>query len=264
MIPKNIDEQSPPFSYVHSDSLYRLLVENGISLLLTTYEAGKILLVRAGENQKLSLLLRHFEQPMGVAIDDFRLAIGGLTQIWEFHNAPEIGTQLDGNEEYDACFVPRCSHVTGDIRIHEMTWVDYNLVFVNTRFSCLSTIDRRYSFLPIWKPSFISCISAEDRCHLNGMADETGKIRYVTSLGKTDQQKGWRASKVDGGIIIDVSSHEIVSNGLSMPHSPRIYQGCLWVLNSGRGELQKVDITTGKRETLVRLPGFLRGLDFFG
>jgi uncharacterized protein (TIGR03032 family) len=61
-----------------------------------------------------------------------------------------------------------------------------------------------------------------------------------------------------------VDSGEIVARGLSMPHSPRVYRGRLWVLNSGHGSLDTVDLSTGKTETVARLPGFTRGLDFHG
>jgi hypothetical protein len=38
-----------------------------------------------------------------------------------------------------------------------------------------------------------------------------------------------------------VTSGAIVASGLSMPHSPRLYDGKLWLLNSGIGELGVVD-----------------------
>lgn len=49
-----------------------------------------------------------------------------------------------------------------------------------------------------------------------------------------------------------------------MPHSPRWYQGKLWVLESGNGSLAHVDINTGKLETVGLVPGFTRGISFAG
>ena len=49
-----------------------------------------------------------------------------------------------------------------------------------------------------------------------------------------------------------------------MPHSPRWYDGQLWILESGQGRLITVDLTTGKPTTVAELPGFTRGLEFFG
>ncbi len=51
---------------------------------------------------------------------------------------------------------------------------------------------------------------------------------------------------------------------LAMPHSPRWYDGRLWVLNSGAGELLQVDPLSGRADVVCRLPGYLRGLCFRG
>ena len=76
--------------------------------------------------------------------------------------------------------------------------------------------------------------------------------------------RGWREDKATGGVLIDVASGEVIYRGLSMPHSPRLYGGRLWVLNSGRGELLAIDRATGKADVACRLPGYLRGLCFVG
>ena len=91
-----------------------------------------------------------------------------------------------------------------------------------------------------------------------------GKPHYVTALGETNTATGWRANKKDGGILIDVPRGEIIARNLSMPHSPRWHNGQLWVLESGKGTLSIVDLQTGKHEAIATLPGFTRGLDFYG
>ena len=64
--------------------------------------------------------------------------------------------------------------------------------------------------------------------------------------------------------MIDVPSGEFISRGLSMPHSPRWYQGQLWIAESGDGSLGTVDLATGRYEPVCKLPGFTRGIDFVG
>jgi hypothetical protein len=61
------------------------------------------------------------------------------------------------------------SHTTGDIDAHELA-IDGKdeIIFVNTKYSCLATLDVVHSFKPVWKPPFISNLAPEDRCHLNG------------------------------------------------------------------------------------------------
>ena len=63
---------------------------------------------------------------------------------------------------------------------------------------------------------------------------------------------------------MDVTTNEILIKGLSMPHSPRWYRDQLWVLESGEGTLAKVNVATRKVKPIIQLPGFTRGLDFFG
>jgi len=138
------------------------------------------------------------------------------------------------------------------------------LCFVNTRFSCLATHDPDHSFAPVWRPKFISQLTPDDRCHLNGLCVVDGKPKWVTALGETDTGGGWRENKKSGGILIDIDSNEIVARNLSMPHSPRWHAGRLWLLESGTGSLGTVDVNTGKYEPIVRLDGFTRGLEMIG
>ena len=87
---------------------------------------------------------------------------------------------------------------------------------------------------------------------------------FVTALGETNEENGWRADKASGGVVIDVESGETVLHGLSMPHSPRWHDDQLWLLESGKGSLAAADVETGEVETVAELPGFTRGLAFSG
>jgi uncharacterized protein (TIGR03032 family) len=192
------------------------------------------------------------------------MAIGTSSHIWELRNVPAVAPKLEPAGKHDACFLPRNIHVTGDIDIHEMAWGTEGLWFVNTRFSCLCTHDLNHSFVPRWRPPFVSAYAPEDRCHLNGLELVDGVPKYVTALGTTDTAGGWRANKARGGILMDVTTNEMLVEGLSMPHSPRWYQEQLWVLESGEGSLSRVDGNTGTVEMVAQLPGFTRGIDFYG
>lgn len=136
--------------------------------MISTYQVGRLLVVRANDG-KLSMLNRSFDQLMGMTVDARQMALGTRDQIWILRNAPDIAVQLDPPGKHDACYLPRVSYVTGDVRVHEMEFAGDDLWFVNTRFSCLATLDENYSFIPRWRPPFVSAIAAEDRCHLNGM-----------------------------------------------------------------------------------------------
>ncbi|BFM09649.1 TIGR03032 family protein [Halioxenophilus aromaticivorans] len=260
------DLGTQPLRSVFTSTLLDIFKQLNISLVVSTYQAGKVILVRHDQTTNaINTHFRNFAKPMGIAVKDNRLCIGGTNTVWEYRNLPAVAAKLEPSGKHDACYLPSSSHITGDIDVHEMAWSEDNqLWLVNTRFDCLCTIDTEHSFTPRWRPSFISALAPEDRCHLNGMALVNGKPKYVTALGKSDTAQGWRDGLAKGGVLIDIETNQTLLAGLSMPHSPRWHQDCLWLLESGKGALTKVDINSGASSAVANLSGFTRGLDFYG
>ncbi len=255
-------EAAPDFGSVYTENFPGVLKQLGISIAVSTYQAGKLILLRENEGE-LNTHFKIFTKPMGIASQQGRLCIGTQNEVREYHNVPAASDKLQPSNRHDAVYVPRRKHVTGNVDIHEMSFDDNGeLWFVNTRFSCLSTLDLYHSFTPRWHPPFISSFAPEDRCHLNGLAMRDGQPRYVTMLGQTDIKGGWRDNKKDGGLLMDIRDNRIITTGLSMPHSPRWHDGQLWVLESGQGSLCRVDEQTGAVSTIASMPGFTRGIDF--
>jgi uncharacterized protein (TIGR03032 family) len=256
-------EARPRLEITTSRQFPSWLRETGASLACTTYQSGKVFLIGSNlENRRLSVFERTLERPMGLAFDRGRLAIASMIQIITFVDAAEAERTIDG---YDAVLVPQIAHFTGDLDVHDLAFDrDGAIVFINTLFSCLASVSATHSFRPTWRPKFVTRLAAEDRCHLNGLAMEAGRPAYATAVSETDVADGWRDNRVHGGIVIDVASNEVVCRGLSMPHSPRLHEGRLWVLNSGTGELGVVDPKAGRFEPVAFCPGYLRGLTFLG
>ena len=244
-----------------SDGLWHWLAEQNISLALTTYQTNRLFLI--GRNQepgRLAVQERLFDKPMGLFWQDDTLTLGCRSQIWQLANRLPAG---QCHEDGDRLYVPRQSWITGDINAHDLA-IDKKgrLLFVNSDFSCLATLDPDYSFRPLWQPPFISKLLAEDRCHLNGLALQDGEATWMTACSQTDEPAGWRHHRYDGGVVLHLPSNDIAATGLSMPHSPRWHRNRLWLLNSGTGELGYLD---GDRFVPVAYgPGFLRGLAFYG
>lgn len=239
------------------------LKEHQVSLSFSTYQAGKLFFVGLAENQQLSVFERTFSRCMGIGLDpdSQTLWVANLYQIWRFENALKPSQKHQG---YDCVYVPQVGFTTGDVDAHDIAVDEKGPVFVNTLFSCLARPSEIYSFEPCWQPPFISKLAAEDRCHLNGLALKDRQPAYVTCVSQTDVNEGWREHRITGGVVIDVQSNEIVTGGLSMPHSPRWYQGRLWMLNSGQGEFGYVNLETGRFEAVAFCPGYLRGMSFHG
>ena len=249
--------------YEYSNNLAGILKGLNISLFFSTYQAGKLGVVTVKDNS-LNISFHNFQRAMGMAISPTQMAVGGQDWVYFLRNDSNLAPQIEPAGSYNACFLTRSGQYTGDISIHDLAWGNQELWIVNTRFSCLCTLSNKYNFLPQWRPNFVSAIAPEDRCHLNGVAMVNNLPKYVTVLGCTNTPGGWREHKASGGCILEVPSSKVITEGLSMPHSPRMHQNRLWVLNSGHGEIVTVDIASGKQQKIVSLPGYTRGLALMG
>lgn len=252
----------------HSENFPALLEQLRLSVFISTYQTGHLVVVSA-RNGRLTLSFHQFDRAMGIAMKAGTIAVCTRREVWFLRNAPDIAAKLQPAGQYDACFLARTAHFTDDIQAHEAAWVEDGkdggqFWVVNTLFSCLSALHPNYSFAPRWKPSFISVLRPEDRCHLNGVAVVNGQPRYVTALAETDTPAGWRAVKNNGGCLIEVPSGRVVSRGLSLPHSPRMEGGQIYFLNSGEGHLAMADAKTGQVTPVALVPGVLRGLAIHG
>lgn len=264
-----MNTQTPPandirsLTFSHSRQLVDWMWLETISFAFTSYQTGRLFLVGVDQENKLSMVQRIFSRAMGLHAGDQHLYVADLYQLWRFDNVLAAGETYQST--FDRLYMPRLGITTGDLDVHDIGIdADGIPIFVNSLYSCLATVSDKASFKPLWKPPFISKLAAEDRCHLNGLAMADGEPAYVTAVSKSDSVEGWRDHKHDGGILMDIATGEIVASGLSMPHSPRLHGGKLWLLNSGAGWLGVIDVKRGEFEPVTFCPGFLRGLDFHG
>jgi uncharacterized protein (TIGR03032 family) len=235
------------------------LTRNRCSLAFTSYQTGQLFLVGRLPNGQVSFHQQNYVRAMGVHATPARLYVGSLFQIWRLENV--LAPHERANENFDRLYVPRNAQTTGDVDVHELS-VDRagRVIFINTKYSCLATLSITHGFRPLWKPPFISRLAAEDRCHLNGLAMQDGLPAYVTAVSRSDMINGWRDRRHEGGVLIDVRDDRVVTDQLSMPHSPRAMPDGIYLLDSGRGMLARVDPQSGARTDIAFCPGFLRGL----
>ncbi|TXT25576.1 MAG: hypothetical protein FD138_2932, partial [Planctomycetota bacterium] len=140
------------------------LSEQNLSIGFTTYQAGKLILLGLQPDRRLAVFERTFNRCMGLCGDGQTLWMSALFQLWRFENALAPGETYNG---CDRLFVPKVGYTTGDLDIHDVAVeASGRVVFVNTKFGCLATLDERTSFKPLWRPSFLSKLAPEDRCHL--------------------------------------------------------------------------------------------------
>jgi len=254
-------QQPPKVDLTFSNGLAKWLAANDVSLAFTSYQTGRLYLVGHGPQGKLTVHEAHYPQAMGVAGDMNRLYLGTLHQVVRMENALQPG-QI-ANNVHDKVYVPRNTQTIGDVDIHELgIREDGKVNFINTKYSCIAEFSLFHSFKPVWKPTFVSRLAPEDRCHLNGMAMRDGVPRYVSAVCKSDVIDGWRDRRDNGGVIIDVESDKILAEGMSMPHSPRWHDDKVWACNSGSGDIGWIDTKKKTFNPEFFAPGFLRGLAF--
>ena len=251
-----------PFTCSYSPNFAELLLQLNTSLAISTYQAGKVVLISPKNAEELVQLPRTFHSPMGMALKDNKLAIATKSEVVVTVNNSELAKNYPkAPNTYDSLFLPTASYYTGQVDMHDLHYgANGRLFAVNTSFSCLSVIDENFSFTPIWKPKFITEFTSEDRCHLNGLAMQDGKPKYISALGTTNTRHGWRDNITSGGVIMDLESSEVVAQGLAMPHSPRMVNGKLYCLLSAGEKLVEINPADGKVTDVAHIPGFVRGM----
>lgn len=251
--------------YSVTPSFVALLEQLGCSLVITNYQSSTVMTFSSLGNGKPVQMFAPFRAAMGLAIDGDRLAVAAQTEVVVLSNIRKLAPSVPKFPGiFDGYLVPRVRYTVGECSLHDMVFAGRDILAVNTAYSCICRIDGFHSFVPVWQPPFISEIRPGDRCHLNGMALEDGEIRYATALGTTDTPRGWIEHKIDGGVLMEVPSGRVLSAGLCMPHSPRLIDGRLYLIEAGTGTLVEVDRVSGARRPIVTLPGFARGLAQYG
>ena len=240
----------PSFHYTHSPTLPKLLWQLGCTLVFSTYQAGKVIFIRATSPETIEQHALDFPRPMGLAVSDQRIAVATQEEVVVLTKTPAA----------EDTYVQEKAYSSGEVDTHDLAWGKDGLWAINTLLSSMALTDESSDFEAQWRPPFVSDMAPEDRCHLNSMAMVDGQPEYVTAFGKVDTFEGWRENKVSGGILMNVPSGEIVLEGLPMPHSPRVYDGKLYLLLSATGELVCAEPETGGYEVITQLPGFVRGM----
>lgn len=243
---------------IHGD-VVGILDELKLSLIVSA-SPSRIFCIGA-EDGKLTANVIPFQNPFGVSVVDGRLALSSRHTIVTFTNAAHMAASYPcAPGRYDGFFAPRTVFVTGNCRTHDLQVTENGPVFANTQFSCVSVCDGVHSFTPLWKPSFISELMPEDRCHLNGFAFSGGRPVIASFFAPCDSPAGYRQLPINSGQLVDMESGAVAVAGLTLPHSPRLFEDGLFVCNSGMGDVLKIDLANGKAEVVARLPGFTRGM----
>ena len=249
-------------SSTHTDNFPQILKGLNISLAVTSYQSHCMFLVRS-DGDVIDTKFLAFRRPMGLSVSKDQITLGTYSEVIKFARNDKAIESFPHKEKIDACFTPRATHTTGMINIHDIAYGDEGLWVVNSMFSCLATLESDSSFVPRWKPEFITELVPEDRCHLNGMCLKDGKPKYVTTFNRANVKGAWKRDQ-RAGTVMDVDTGEVLVDDLDMPHSPRFYRGHLYFCESGKGLIYRYNPVTKELLVIAELQGFTRGMDFYG
>jgi uncharacterized protein (TIGR03032 family) len=235
----------------------------GFTVLLGTRSLGDLHVVSVPNQGSVNFHVVKLPLCMGMAIQGNHLAVACAADIRMYHDLishPQITSPV-----YQRSYTPRSIHLTGDIDAHELAFSGQGDPWVvASKFSCIATTSPTHSFKAVWQPSFIDRLLPVDSCHLNGLCMENGELKYVTMFAETAEPNGWRNLPFNSGLVWSAPDQEALCTGLVQPHSPRLHNGELYVLNSGAGEFGRIDLATGKYDCIAFVGGYGRGLSFIG
>lgn len=207
--------------YDATPSFIALLERLGCSLIISSYQANVVMTFGSLGNGQPIQMFSAFPRAMGLALEGERVAIATRSEVVILKNIRRLAPTLPHAPGlFDGYLVPRTRYTTGQLALHDMELDGHNVVAVNTSYSCICRIDGIHNFVPLWKPSFVTGLRPDDRCHLNGMASDRRAIRYATALGVSDKPRGWHENRHSGGVLLEVPSGRMIADNLCMPHSP--------------------------------------------
>ncbi|PKR81415.1 TIGR03032 family protein [Brumimicrobium salinarum] len=239
----------------------KFLFDKKISLIISTYQAGRVMILGSLDGLNLHQVPIGFKKPMGLSLEGNKLAIATLDNIFFFSNKEKVVNTLHLNEkQFDTVYLQRAKYSTSTLDIHDIGFGKGLLWGVNTLFSCISVFDINHSFTPKWKPPFITELVPEDRCHMNSMIMNEGMPTYVSMLSMTNEKEGWRKDIMNSGAIMKVPTGEVLIQNLALPHSLIDDGDFIYFLESGRGTLNKVNKRTGISELVYNFQRFVRGI----
>ena len=250
---------------VHTANLPGLFEQLNISLVVSTYQAGKVILVR-NDGGTINTHFRSFAKPMGITADANRLTVGGTNTVWYYRNMPAVAPEARATGQTRR-LLPARGASTSPATSTSTSWpgtVTGNCGWSTPASGACARWTPTTASTPAGGPPFVSALAPEDRCHLNGLAMVDGRPKYVTALGETDTPRrlaGEQGARRHADRRRD--RRDPAAGPLHAPLAPLVPGQALGA-GIGRGQPRRRGPGTGKLEKVTETPGFTRGLDFYG
>ena len=135
------------------------IAEAHLGIAFTTYQTGDMFLIGLQQDGRLSIFERTYNRCMELYAAETGIYMSSIYQPWRFENSLPIDIIHNG---FDRIYVLVIGHSIRDLDIQDIALDgEGRVIFVNTLFSAISTLDERACFAPVWQPNY--CTSCDGR-----------------------------------------------------------------------------------------------------
>ncbi|MGH2362612.1 MAG: DUF4915 domain-containing protein, partial [bacterium] len=256
---------------------WKILAETGLTLLVTREYEHLVMAMRAAANGPV-ISYMPMPHPSGLVVDRARGVVHiastrNPNQVYDFMPVTDLTPRLDVKLEplRDRPLVPvRSRFFPGCLYMHDLALIQGALHANAVGENAVVRLYDDGQYERVWWPRCIETDSGrmfgQNYIQLNSIAAGTDlSTSYFSASADrpSARRPGHKNLPVDKrGVIFSGATREPVARGLTRPHSARLYNGRVWVNNSGYGELGVVE--NGGFAPVARLPGWTRGLCFYG
>jgi len=264
-------------SFTYGGAWWDVLAECGITLIVTREYEHLLMAIACPDGRPLTSFMR-MPHPSGLAVDRQagRVHVASTrnpNQVFDLMPVVDMTPRLDVSVEAvpERPLVPVLSRFfPGCLYMHDLAFVAGELHANAVGQNAIVRLNADGSYDRLWWPRCIETaggiIFGQNHIQLNSIAagDSLEKSYFSASSAEIESLRpGHPDYPVDGrGVIFSGETREPIARGLTRPHSARLHEGSLWVDNSGYGELGLAE--GGRFVTVSRLPGWTRGLCFYG
>jgi uncharacterized protein (TIGR03032 family) len=254
---------------------WETLAAHGLTLLVSR-EYEHLLMAMRADRRGPAVTYMPLPHPSGVAIDQTRgivhvASTRNPNQVYDFMPATALagGTNGARRVEEQRPLVPvRSRFLPGSLYLHDLALIGGRLHANAVGQNAVVRLDPDGRYERVWWPRCIETPSGpvfhQNHLQLNSIAagsDLPSSYFSASNAALSTRRPGHRNFSVEGrGVIFSGASREPVVRGLTRPHSARLWEGRVWVDDSGFGTVGVVE--GGKYTMVARLPGWTRGLCF--